>query len=209
MILITADDILEAAHRRYDGSSDYPVVSEDDYTVRLGVLNDLIGIWEKEPVDWNELIVLERTIVSGGTKIEDLPEDFEKMNGKIYVDDKEVSYIKPTQRAQFIEANQTASFYTVYGKPGAKKLYVNPAPDSGVDIIFDYYKTVTKMTEGTDQPDMSDTMFLYNGLVSFLYEQDARTDKSTEYGHNAADSLANMIIANEANPDSDVDTMDY
>ena len=209
MILITLDNILEAAHRKYDGSTDYPTLTEDDYIVRMGVVNDLIGLWEKEPIDWNELIELDNTIVSGGTKIENLPADFEKMNGMVYVDGKELKYIKPTERATTLELNSSAEFYTIYGKPGAKKLYCNPAPTSGVNIIFDYYRTITAMTVGTDQPDMSDTMFLYNGLVAFLYEQDARTDKSTEYENKQADSLANMIIANEINPNFNTETLDY
>lgn len=208
MILVTLDNILQASHRRYDGSTDYPASTEDDYVVRMGVLNDLIGVWEKEPVDWNELIELDHTIVSGGTKIENLPANFEKMNGKVYVDGNELNYIKPTERAAVLELNPSAKFYTIYGKPGAKKLYCNPAPVNGVNIIFDYYRIVVKMATGTDQPDMSDTMFLYNGLVAFLYEQDARTDKSTEYENKASDSLSNMIILNEVNPNDETEVLE-
>lgn len=209
MILTDLQNILEAAHRRYDGSTDYPTDGDNDYDVRIGVINDLIAIWDAEPVEWNELFVLGYTMSAVAGKIQSLPSDFRKPLGSVYVEGEEYTYVRPADIKKTLDDNDSAKFYSIYGKPGSRTLYFSQSLTLNDEIEFDYYKTATALANPTDVPDMSDTMYLYNGLVAFLYEQDARIDKSTEYENKMTDSLHNMIIANEVNPEGNIDTMEY
>ena len=205
--MTTLDDILQAAHRRYDGSTDYPILTDDDYIVRMGIVNDLIHTWEREPIDWRELIELDYSITATSANEYDLPAGFLKMVSKPKANTVELDFIKPEQKSMIYKASSATKFYTTYGKAGSEKIYINPTITAGTFIIFDYYKKATELTVGTDIPEMNDPSFLVNGLIAFLYEQDARNDKSTEYENKATESLNNMIIANEVDPIGNIETL--
>ena len=52
----TTADILQAIYRIVAGDTDYPSSGEDDYDLRLGLVNDYIKEWEdEEGTLWNEL----------------------------------------------------------------------------------------------------------------------------------------------------------
>ena len=195
------------AHRRYDGSVDYPATTDDDYTVRVGIVNELIHLWADEPVDWRELISFDYTITATSAQEYDMPSDYDKMVSKPKANTVELDFIKPEQKSMVYKASSSTKFYTTYGEVGSKKIYINPSITAGTSIIFDYYKTVTELVNGTDVPQMRNPMYLVHGLTAFLYEQDSRSDKSTEYENKMKDALDNMIIANETAPNGNIETL--
>ena len=203
---MTIDEILQSAHRKYDGSIDYPTSSEDDYKVRLGVIQDLVREWGSEPIDWKELYT-SGSITADGTSEQDLPSDFNHINGNVSVGGTMYEFRKPEEISQQISDDSGSTFFSVYGTPGSYKLYIYPTPSSGTAITFHYYKNPTIPTVGTDVIEMSDPLFLRDGLISFMYEQDSRSGKATEYNNKKVDRLNTMVINNEVRPNYNSETL--
>lgn len=204
---MTLLEILHEIHSLYNGDTDYPTSTEDDYIINVNLANHACRVWGSEPYNWRELYVSGSITTVADQNEYSLPANFSKINSRVLVDGNELIYIKPEDKQSVLKLSSSSEFYTIYGKPGSKTLYINPSVEVGKTIEFDYYRKFEPLVNPTDVPDMSDPLYIIFFVMSKLYEQDARNDMLGDYRNQAVDSLNNMVIENETNPVSDVDRL--
>lgn len=221
---MTVDQILQQIHRTYELNADYPASGEDDYALRLGLVNDAITKWsQQESVLWRELYT-SLSAASTGTKTTTInvssyatPTDFASISsfpkitsatGSLYY-----PFAKNDEVMNLLRDSSSKQFFYISGKPGAYKINFNPAASAtGNTISYDYYKTPAVMTSGSDVPEMSRPLYIVYDVLASLYEGDIRTDMVTKYLQLAKGVMDEMIVLNEVPPsfNSDqIDDLDY
>lgn len=181
--------ILQKIHRVVESNTDYPASGEDDYTLRLGLVNDFIEEWSKEEgVNWRELWS-QASVSATGADSYDLTSvvpDIDFPGGYVSVTDG----TSATQYWNVIEtqvvANVTNSSerwcyftgdpqngYTLHFNPNAK-------PSSGT-ISFPYYKKATLLVNGSDVPEMSDPSYLVHMVSSQVLAEDNPADSDKHF----------------------------
>ena len=190
----TTADILQAIHRIVVGDTDYPSSGEDDYDLRLGLVNDYIKEWEdEEGTLWNELWKM-ASFSSTSASSYDLSSTVSDLNfpggfvelvsstgGSSYWD------VKKLEDVRLLTNDQTPWCYFLGNPQSGFTIYFNPncVPGSGT-IKFPYYKQATQVTEGTDKPEMSDITYLIHMVASQVLSTDdpGESDKHFEIGQN-------------------------
>lgn len=181
---MTLSDAQTILHTLYEGDTDVPTSSDDDYTVRTRLFNAAIGLWEQELPDWREL---RKTLASAatGTKTTTAstsayatPTDFIRPLGWLRVTDSSgtESYYEymDIQKVQIFDNDTTSKFYYVTGSANSG-FYVNihPTPDtSSLTISYEYYKTAASLSSGTDKFEMSDPYYAIYFALARLKAQD-------------------------------------
>ena len=205
---MTLDQILQSIHRIYESNTGYPSNGEEDYALRTGYVNDAIRIWgETEEVNWNSLYT---DLASAGdgdstTTASDstynTPTNFIKFSSLVKIGGVYYTYRKLDEVQVEVKNNSNSRIYYLTGSPGSYVLNINPTPDeTGLTIEYNYYKTPTLMSDGTDVPDMTKPMYCVYYTLSRLYEADSRNDLMQFYDQKAQDVYQQMLIANEVPP---------
>lgn len=194
---MNVNQILQTIHRIYEGSTDYPTSSEEDYIFRLGLVNDAIREWgENSNAKWRELYkttsgTLSSTILS-------CPSDFDSIASLLNINGSLYQYVKNDEVMAL--QNSSSKFFYITGSPGSYIININPTPSIGDSYSYSYYSTPTLMTSGNDIPQMSKPMFIVYWVLARLYEQDGEISKMSFYEQKAVDKLSEMILDNEAPP---------
>lgn len=204
MTLTQAQEIL---HTLYQGDTDTPASTDDDYLTRTRLLNAAIGVWEFEGDGrWPELYTTLADAATGaktttsGDSTYDTPDDFKIMHGFVRVTDSngmqafypEVAidkahlYANDTITKRFIVTGNPASGYT---------LNLLPAPSStGLTINYEYYKIASALTTGADIIEMSDPYYAVYYALSVMFENDGEGDRAVKALEQANDRLSKMRL---------------
>lgn len=180
------DDIIENVNFLYNGSSTPPTSGEEDYLVWTGLANMAINIWENEEgMLWRELYVPLSSAATGDKTTTTaysytLPTDF-KFPVSSFVwfgsnTNKTPYRIVNPNDLQLYENNTQSWAYFVNG---SLKFNPNVRFPSGLTISYDYYKKATKLTTGTDVPEMSDPGFIVYYVLSELKKEEGDTSALT------------------------------
>ena len=195
---MNTEDILNTIHRIYENNTDYPEVDSDDFTLRLGLVNDSIKAWESvENVKWRELFATKTGNIV--TLPLDVPADFVDISSFLQIGSDYYSYEKNDNVMAVQRQNPSKKFFYITGSPGAYKININPAPSSGT-YSYSYYKKASKMINGESVPELSKPMYIVYWVLARLYEADGRNDMVSFYEQKANDMLAEMIALNESPP---------
>ena len=194
MAVYDLTDLQQKIHRIVELNVDYPDSSDDEYTLRTGLLNDHIDAWEKEEgVEWDSLWVLASFTSSSAASyalsgvspaITNMryPGGFvdlvDSSGGSTYwevIKPEEVRLRTNNATAwDYQYTNEQTRWCYFLGDPQAGfTLYFNPnfIPGTGT-IKFPYYKKATRLADAGDKPQMSDPEFLVHSVASDVLAQE-------------------------------------
>jgi len=179
---MTFDEIFAAYYALYRAEATTPASTDDEYTIGLRLANEAIQRWANyDGVYWKELFTTFQTSGDGTTASTDTtqydgPGDMKEAGGFVRILDSDNNTIRTypliePHEGQFkIDRGQYAYFT---GDPNnGFTLNLNPSPDSAIDgknIEFDYYKTPTLLTTGSDVPDMLNPYFIVHRMLANRY----------------------------------------
>jgi len=199
--------IQQAIHTLYEGDTDVPSSSEEDYSVRTRLINAAINRWEKEDgVLWNELWVKLSDAADGdtttadGTLSYDCPSDFHMPGGYVRLVDANGSstyyMVYPPHKAQLFD-NEDKKVCWFDGNPSSGyDLNFLDDPDGSYTISYEYYKLADSLSSGTDIPEMGDPYFIVYFVLSRLYEIDGQMANATKAFQESESRLAQMKARN-------------
>lgn len=203
------DAIFTAYYTQYRADSDVPASTEDEYTIALRLANEAINHWATyDGTYWRELFTTFQTeeggtIATGVTQY-DAPDNFKEAGGSIRVLDANDKVIQrypiiDPHEAQFLGDNATYAYFS--GNPAdGYLLNINPAPTStlnGMNYDYDFYKTPTDFTTGSDVTEMANPYFIVHRMLANRF----RASRNPYYEDALRDSenaLSKMRIDNES-----------
>lgn len=206
---MTTDAILQSAHRIYVGDVEYPTSGDDDYSLRLGLVGDGINSWalkgSEENVQWKELFT-NLTDAADGDKTAaandyayDCPTDFVELSSWVKIGDLYWEVINPNQVMQYTKNDPGGRWCYITGNSNTGFVLNVNQPIAGT-ITYDYYKTPTIPTVGSDVVEMRRPYFLVHYILARLYELDSRNDLVTLHEGKMANILNAMVIDNDLDP---------
>ncbi len=208
------DNILQATHRNYQGDVSYPLLGDDDYSLRFGFLGDSIYSWSsrgsEENIEWKELFT-NLTVATDGDKTAivadttySAPTDFDHLTSRVSISNgtQAVAYydiISPDQVMSNTQNDSGGSWCYVTGNEKTGYIINIPNPVAGT-IEYNYYKTPYIPTLGTHKPEMRRPYYIVHDLLSKLFELDGRNDLVTFHEGKKKAIMDSMIIDNELLP---------
>ena len=185
----TLTELLESIHRKVSKNVDYPTVGDDDYTLRVGLINDYIDEWNKEEgVNWNELWA-KASFASTSAASYDLSASVSNMDfpgGFVELIDSSGGNtkweVKKLGDIQSVDTSQGSWCYFMGDSNNGYTLYFNPNNHPGAGTIqFPYYKVATHLSGPTDTPEMSDPSYLIHMASSEVMQEDDPASASNEF----------------------------
>lgn len=204
---MTLTEALQAIHRLYQADVNYPESTEDDYQLRVGLLNDAIGVWEREGDGrWPELYTTlaaaatgTKTTTAGATTLT-APTDFSFMHGYVRIDDANgasVYYAEvPRDKAHLFDNDTVTNFYYVTGnRKDGFVVNIHPAMEAtGRNVAYEYYKTADRLSSGSDVIEMSDPYYAVYYALSIMFEADGEGDRAIKALDQSTDRIEQMRI---------------
>lgn len=176
---MTYDEIFTAFWNLYRATNDVPASTESEYTIGLRLANEAIQRWATyDNTLWQELFTTlslagEGVTVTTGTTQYDAPDDFANAGGhiKLLNSDGTIFSTYPILEPQEVQFKSQQGVYAYFtGDPAnGYVLNLNPTPTStqnGKTINYDYYKTPTQFTTGSDVTEMSDPYFIVHRMLA-------------------------------------------
>ena len=201
-MLMTVDDIQKQIHVMYEGDVDAPAnTSDEDYQIRLRLINQAIAEWEAVPnVLWRELVkVIVTTCQTDEENMSlDLPADFAKMySGYITIADQKIQEVPIEYVTAKIGEDSIEPFFYVTGNSaqGYKANFINLDACEGAIISYSDIKQAEAMNTPTDVPELSDPTYIIHRVVAELFAQDS-DPKSTRELSISQSLIEQMIVRN-------------
>lgn len=178
----------------YDGDTNTPDPTDEDYLARRGLLNAAINVWELYGNTlWNELYKRLSTATSGtktttdGTARYAAPSNFAFVNGFVRVIDGDgnstfYKQIQPYESHVYANRAADANYFYIDGDAGAG-YFVNlmPTPNTtGNTIEYEYYANGTPLTTTLSKFEMNDPYFAIYYALSRMYQIDGESGKANE-----------------------------
>lgn len=207
---MTLTELLQHINILINKDTDYPTSSEEDYDVRVKLVNQAINVWgDDKGVLWNELFASLADASDGDTELVedqesyDCPTDFNFPLGKVRTvhDDDSTYYDRmPVTQSQLLDDDSsTYCFWITGNKDAGHDIHIHPTPDSdnaGDTISYDYYKDPTELSSGTDVIEMSDPYFAVYWAAAELM-QDELPSQADTYRQIALNKLSAMKLRND------------
>lgn len=173
----TVDEILKQVYRVYEGDVDYPEFAEDDTQINFGYLKDGIEEWFNRFPEYREVFTDLSSAIDGdkvttSSTIYDCPSNFVRPANVVKIGEKTLSYIPPQNITLKLQENNASEWFTITGTPGAYKLRINPAPESGITISYDYWRSATIPTQASDVVEVSRPLFITSYILQKLFAED-------------------------------------
>jgi hypothetical protein len=208
---MTILEALQSFHRQYEGNTDYPDSSSEDFVTRLEKANGAIGQWEKklfEGIFWKELFTPHSAVTTMDSQ-SDAAENFLFPGSSLYIGSIEYKFCRPELARKKIKEDQNARIFWVTGTSGAYKININPAPGIGVAVEYDYYRKAFRFngSEST-QIEMSDPEFVVHWMLAQIFTDDENTTQAGLQMDLANEKMQAMQLANEMTPFYQDDTVD-
>lgn len=190
------DEIFRAYYTLYRSEAEAPNSEDDEYTVALAYANEAINRWANyDNTYWKELFVQlsdsDTQTIAADTTDYAAPSDMQEPGGYVSIKDAQGATLRrypvvEPQEGQFRSDNSSYAFFT--GNPNSGfTLHINPMPDSSIvdqTIDYVYYKKPTKMTKGSNKPDMSDPYFMVHRMLANRF----RGSRNPYYGSAKSES---------------------
>jgi len=182
-VISDLDDAISYINSLYNLGVTPPAEGDDDYVLWTSLINMSVNLWEtEEGVLWNELFVkladaaTGDKVTSGGTNSYDCPDDF-VFPASAYIwlgygTTKSAYKVIDVKRLTLRE-NDTGKW--CYFINGALEFNPNLAVPDNYTISYDYYKTATALSGGSDTFEMSDPLFAVYYVVGELKKEEGDT----------------------------------
>jgi len=202
---MTTAEILKQIHVIYEGDDDAPTAGDEDYQIRLTLINLAIKEWETTPhVKWRCLVTWlhdtsdETYSLDTENNCINLPADFSQtFDGVIYLGDQAITEINPEEYLA-VSDTETPHFYITGNQAdGYKARFVNALVSEGENVDLCYIKRAKEMIEGTDIPELDDPTYIIHRVVAELCGQDSDPRTSRELG--ISQSLLDNMVGKNAN----------
>lgn len=205
---MTVQEFQNAFHLAYQGDTDTPASTDDEWDVRLGLLKAAINAWETdEGTMWEELWVQledsatgDKTVLSN-TVDYDCPDDFKFPGGFVRITDTSgkhtyVKIVKPHKAELYLNASTQACYFTGNKKVGFQVHFLFQ-PTAGYTINYPYYKDAYIPTLAAHVLEMSDPYFAIEHSLAKQHEADGDGDRSTLAMAKAQAKLNSMKKVNQ------------
>lgn len=204
----TLSDLQASIEVLVNNDVDVPASTDDEYTLRLSLINTAIGNWEETDVYWDELYTsyTHASTISGATYTLTFT-DFRYPAGHLqlilngltsYIDivsPEEYETFRDEARVAYLTGNNSAGWTLNLG-------WTPVVGDDtyGATIKIKYYKYATKLSGATDKPEMSDKNYIVYWVTSQKALLEGDSDKYSIYTAEAARCLEQMKIQNTLSP---------
>lgn len=199
-----------------NNDKDTPAVEDDEWTIRLGLINLAIGNWSGDDTLWNELwdTYTHASTVTAATTYDLSLDDYRFPGSKLrlVLPGRQITYVTlvtPDKAQNYINNGRVA--YITGNNGGGFVLNFNWIPTVGDDtygasIVFDYYKVASLLEDPSDVSQMSDTSYItyWAGAQKALLE--SQNNKYTVFSGLATQSMEQMKIMNTIAPPYQSDT---
>lgn len=216
----TLNDLQQRINTLVNNDNDTPASTDDEWAVRLNLINQSIGKWEASDVFWDELWTTYthgstvttattytltmtdlrflgsriRLILSGATTYVPVisPEEYEAYAGEA--------------RVAYITGNVSAGWTLNLGWTP-----VSGDGTYGATIKFNYYKYATEFTTSsatTDKPEMADPNFIVYDVAATKSLLESKNNQFSIFSTEAQKSLDNMRITNDIKPTDSADVIE-
>lgn len=208
---MTLAEIQQKIHVKYEGNIDYYSEDDEDYLVRLSLINDSIDEWETgggdEVIEWPELKSTTTVSLSNTIETYSLSSTIRMLTGRPKVVRADSSYFqlnyKPSYRYdELVKLGIPGNIYTVIGTPGARSVKIRPIPTATeISLVAETMISATRLATSTDKPEMGKPMFIVFRVVARLHELDGATDLMQVHDDEADKLLLQMKRAMFISPE--------
>jgi hypothetical protein len=200
--------------------SDTPLSTDDEWTIRLNLINLAIEKWSMSDVFWDELwtTYTHASTVSAARTYTITATDLRFLGGALQLTlDGITSYVQiisPEEyqtyageaRVAYITGNVSAGWILNLG-------WTPVAGDGtfGATISFNYYKYATRFTtssNSTDKPEMADPNYIIYDVAATKSLLESKNNQFSIFSTEAGKSLDNMRILNDLQPSNNKDTIE-
>lgn len=220
------NDIQQRVHTLVENDNDTPTSTDDEYEIRLNLINQSIGKWESEDVLWRELwtsYTHGSTVSSATTYTLSSLTDMRFPGASVQLvlngSTSNVEIVDPHQSV--LTHGNKVVWFTGNNKDGWT-LNLSWTPTSGdgtygATIKVPYYKYATRFTtsDGSVEPEMSDPNYIVYDVAAAKSLMESRNNQFSIYNTEALIRLDKMKQMNEATPHyqnqsvEDTDTIVY
>lgn len=190
VVISTLTNAINSLNFLYNGSSTPPASGEEDFLVWTGLLNIAINLWEQEEgIFWRELFVKLADAADGDKTVtaDDysyaVPTNF-VFPSSAYVwlgsgTDKIPVKVIRQEDLQLYENNSDNWCYFLMDTSPTLEFNPNMTLTTDDTIAYNYYKTATAVSSGSDTFEMSDPMFAVFYALSELKKEEGDTSALT------------------------------
>lgn len=207
----TLQDLQERINSLVNNDTDTPSQNDDDWDLVVNLINQSIGKWETQDVQWDELFTSHTvsSTISAGTTSYSLSAltNLRKLGGFLKLTlnsaDNYIEFISPEEyqtfmgeeRVAYITGNETSGYTLKLG-------WTPVAGDGtvGATMSFPYYKFATRFNSSsatTDKTEMSDPNFIVYDVAAAKSLMESKNNQYTVYANMAAESMDRMRTMNE------------
>jgi len=191
---MTESQLQDALNSLYEGDTNTPGSTDEDYLARRELMNAAINVWETYGNTlWNELYYSladaadgTKTTTSGTSKYS-CPTNFLNVNGYLRIvdaagDSTYYRQIQPLEAQLYDNQSSTPNYFYITGNPSAGySVNIHPTPSTtGSTIRYEYYASATALSATTSVPEMSDQYFPIYYALSRMYHIDGLSGKANE-----------------------------
>lgn len=203
------DKIFEAYYNLYRLEAETPATQDDEYVIGMRLANEAINRWENyDHTYWRELYknITEAdtgdATVTAGTNEYAAPDDFKQAGGHVRLRNSsgalsaKFPIIEPEQ-TQF-QGDQAKYVYFTGNPADGYVLHFSPGIDTtlnGHTMDYVYYRTATKIDDGSSVPEMSDPYFVVHRMLANRF-RGSRNPYASDAKADAENLLKTMQLQN-------------
>jgi hypothetical protein len=217
LFFMDADQILQSAHRTYQGDVSYPESGEDDYDLRFALIEDGVNAWalraSEENIRWKELFVSLADAADGdkeaesGTTSYATPSDFVELSSKVTIGSTIYDVVSPDKVLLKQQNDPNGNWCYITGNEDlGYTLHINQPLDGTIN--YDYYAQPSIPTTGTEYVQMKRPYFVVHFILARLFELDGRNDLTTFHEAKMKNILDAAVIENELGPEGNSDPLE-
>ncbi len=214
----TLQDIQDTIEVLVNNDSDTPATTDDEWTIRLNLINLAIQNWEDEDTLWDELwtTYTHGSPITAATTYTLTFTDFIKPgstlrfvlnNATIYV-----PIVSPEEAQNYIGSNMSVAYITGNDNAGWT-LNLSWTPTSGdgtygATIKLDYYHHALKLSGTTDKAEMRSTAYIVYWVSAQKSLLESQSNKYSVFNARAMQAFETMKINNALPPANQSDRVD-
>jgi hypothetical protein len=187
---MTAQEVLEKVHVRYEGDTSYPTSTEEDFIVRLAHLDDATDTIEQEAKQGvvYPFLVAQASITAGGTGTDALETDhLSFVTDYLKAGDAEYRKVSKEDGNRY-EQDGLAPY--VFWQEGTN---LRSLPALSGTVTFPYQRKLTRFTTGDETDDVDgDPKYYQEFVLAMLYLDDGDLNQYNVHANNAKDILQLM-----------------
>lgn len=215
----TLQDLQNRINTLVNNDSDTPTTTDDEWTIRLNLINQSIGKWETSDVFWDELwtTYTHAATISVATTYTLTMTDLRYLGGQVrLILSGQTTYIPVISPEEYQGYQGEARVAYITGNVSAGwtlNLGWTPAVGDGTygsTIKLDYFKYATRFTSSsltTDKPEMTDPNYIIYDVAAVKSLLESKNNQFSIFSTEAQKALDNMRLINDMKPYNNSDSV--